>query len=85
MQLRDLHASCLLSVVIGPPLHAGVVAQQLENEEVAMLLTDVNTGLNFADGGQRWWRHRVAMHGVLHSGRVVQDQHSEDRKSLGRT
>lgn len=63
----------------------GVVAAQLENEVQGVLLTEVDTGLNFHDGGQRWWRDRVATHGVLHSGRAVVDPRSDARTELFET
>ena len=60
----------------------GVVSEHLEHEKPGVLLTDVDTALSFHDGGQRWWRERVAKHGVLHSGTLVSDPRSDARDQL---
>ena len=58
----------------------GVVTGRLKRNAEAILITTVDTGNTYYDAS-RAWRDR-AMNGVFHSGTLVTDPRSDDRRSL---
>ena len=69
--------SCFGSFVVQPD---GIIARKAPRNRPHVLIHEIDTGRRFDDPG-RFWRER-AMTGVFHSGTIVNDPRSEDRKCL---
>ncbi|MHC4982726.1 MAG: carbon-nitrogen hydrolase family protein [Planctomycetota bacterium] len=65
------------SVFITPD---GKVERQLKRNKAGLMVNTVDTAVKYYDAGVAW-RDR-AIRGILHSGRLVDDVRSKDRKSL---
>jgi predicted amidohydrolase len=57
----------------------GVITDKLRNHSAGVLISRIDTSKKFYDASEQW-RDR-AMKGVLHSGKLVSDPRSRDRKS----
>jgi predicted amidohydrolase len=66
--------SCFPSFFVRPD---GVITGRLRRHTAGILVSEVNTGTQFYDSSVAW-RDR-AMRGILHSGRLVRDIHSDER------
>jgi hypothetical protein len=57
----------------------GFITERLRNHTAGVLITEINTREKYYDASEAW-RDR-AMNGVLHSGKLVSDPRSHDRRS----
>ena len=69
--------SCWPSFFVRPD---GVITGRLRRNTAGVLLTTVNTNADFYDSTVAWREH--AMHGVFHSGQIVRDKRSDQRRQL---
>ncbi len=69
--------SCFPSFFVRPD---GVITGRLRRHTAGILLSEVNTDEPLYDSAVAW-RDR-AMHGILHSGTLVRDVRSDERRQL---
>lgn len=70
-------ASCWPSFFVNPD---GQIAGRLANNRAGVLVSTVDMKKKFYDAPARWRDRAVA--GIFHSGKLVKDKRSDDRKSL---
>ena len=70
-------ASCWAAFVARPD---GVIIGRLVKNTTDLLITEIDTSISYYDS-TKYWRSR-AMNGVFHSGDLVKDVRSDDRKGL---